>query len=91
MIRSLVLVALLAVASPVAASDNSTITKFCMAAFKAAMAQAGKTAPEGMGAETCQCFLREVEQWAGDRNGAGHLQDRGCTQIQPLRFVALRS
>ena len=65
MIRSLVLVALLAGASPVAAADNSTITRFCMAAFKAAMAQAGKTAPEGMGAETCQCFLREVEQGQG--------------------------
>ena len=65
MIRSLVLVALLAVASPGAAADNSTITRFCMAAFKAAMAQAGKTPPEGMGAETCQCFLREVEQGQG--------------------------
>ena len=65
MIRYLVLVALLAGASPVAAADNSTITRFCMAAFKAAMAQAGKTAPEGMGAETCQCFLREVEQGQG--------------------------
>lgn len=63
--RSFLLLApLLAIASPVSAADNNTITKFCLAAFRAAMAQAGKVPPEGMGADTCNCFLREVEQGA---------------------------
>ena len=56
------LAALLSLSLPVSAADNNTITKFCLAAFRAAMAQAGKVPPDGMGADTCNCFLREVEQ-----------------------------
>ena len=44
---------------------NTTITQICLAAFRAAMTQAGKAAPPGMGADTCNCFLREVEQGEG--------------------------
>ena len=59
-----VLAALLRLSVPVSAADNNTITKFCLAAFRAAMAQAGKVPPDGMGADTCNCFLREVDQGA---------------------------
>ena len=58
------LAALLSLSVPVSAADNNTITKFCIAAFRAAMAQAGKLPPDGMGADTCNCFLREVGQGA---------------------------
>ena len=58
------LAALLSLSLPVSAADNNTITKFCLAAFRAAMAQAGQVPPAGMGADTCNCFLREVEQGA---------------------------
>ena len=58
------LAVLLSLSAPVSATDNNTITKFCLAAFWAAMAQAGKVPPDGMGADTCNCFLREVEQGA---------------------------
>ena len=56
----LLLAALLAMALPVSAADSNTIRKFCLAAFRSAMAQAGKRPPDGMGADTCNCFLREV-------------------------------
>lgn len=59
-----VLAALLSLSVPVSAADNNTITKFCLAAFRAAMAQAGKVPPDGMGADTCNCFLREVAKGA---------------------------
>jgi len=47
------------------ASESNTIRSFCLAAFEAAMSQAGKTPPEGMGPFTCDCFLKQVEQGAG--------------------------
>ena len=59
-----VLAAVLSLCLPVHAADNNTITKFCIAAFRAAMAQAGQVPPDGMGADTCNCVLREVEQGA---------------------------
>ena len=52
-------------ASPVTAQDNNLLKSFCLAAFKAAMAQAGETPPLGMGEETCNCFLDEVGGGAG--------------------------
>ena len=52
-------------ASPVTAQDNNLLKSFCLAAFKAAMAQAGETPPPGMGEETCNCFLDEVGGGAG--------------------------
>lgn len=59
--RALLLAAaFIGVSLPVSAADDGTITKFCLAAFRAAMAQAGKVPPRGMGADTCNCFLREV-------------------------------
>jgi len=51
---------------PASADEESiTIRRFCMAAFEAAMANAGLTAPEGMGAFTCDCFLDQVSQGGG--------------------------
>ena len=52
-------------ASPVTAQDNNLLKSFCLAAFKAARAQAGETQPSGMGEETCDCFLDEVSGGAG--------------------------
>jgi hypothetical protein len=52
-------------AAPVTGQDNNLLKSFCLAAFKAAMAQAGETPPPGMGEETCNCFLDEVGGGAG--------------------------
>ena len=41
---------------------DDLITKFCLASFNAAMTNAGKSPPAGMGAFTCECFLKEVKQ-----------------------------
>ena len=59
---------------PISRTARSTeaqdkITELCLAGFKTAMNQAGKTPPDGMGSFTCDCFLREVNkggaiQWA---------------------------
>ena len=68
--QPVVLAVLIAVFQPAAGANNSviashTITQICLAAFQAAMAQAGQAPPPGMGADTCNCFLREVEQGEG--------------------------
>ena len=52
-------------AAPVTSQDNNLFKRFCLAAFKAAVAQAGETPPLGMGEETCNCFLDEVVGGAG--------------------------
>jgi len=52
-------------ATPATGQDNNLLKSFCLAAFKAAMAQAGETPPPGMGEETCSCFLDEVGGGAG--------------------------
>ena len=52
-------------AAPVTGQDNNLLKSFCLAEFKAAMAQAGETPPPGMGEETCSCFLDEVGGGAG--------------------------
>jgi len=39
--------------------DNA-ITTMCLVGFNAAMANAGKTPPAGMGQFTCQCFLDQL-------------------------------
>lgn len=41
----------------VSASDMQLIQKLCVASFNNAFAQAGKEAPEGMGAFTCDCWV----------------------------------
>ena len=51
--------------APVTSQDKNLLKSFCLAAFKAAMAQAGETPPSGMGVETCSCFLDEVVGGAG--------------------------
>jgi len=45
-------------------ADDGLITQFCLAAFNAAMGNAGKTPPAGMGTFTCNCFLDEVKAGA---------------------------
>ena len=60
-----VLIAGLIAAPPVTSQDDNLLKSFCLAAFKAAMAQAGETPPPGMGEETCRCFLDEVGGGAG--------------------------
>jgi hypothetical protein len=61
---SLLMAGLIA-ATPATSQDNNLLKSFCLAAFKAAMAQAGETPPPGMGEETCSCFLDEVPGGAG--------------------------
>ena len=51
--------------APVTSQDKNLLKSFCLAAIKAAMAQAGETLPLGMGEETCNCFLVEVGGGAG--------------------------
>ena len=51
--------------APVTSQDKNLLKSFCLAAFKAAMSQAGETPPSGMGEETCNCFLDEVAGGAG--------------------------
>lgn len=48
-----------------AEEESNTIRRFCMAAFAAAMANAGLTPPEGMGTFTCDCFLDQVSKGEG--------------------------
>ena len=59
------LMAGLIAATPATSQDNNLLKSFCLAAFKATMAQAGETPPPGMGEETCSCFLDEVGGGAG--------------------------
>ena len=59
------LMAGLIAATPATSQDNNLLKSFCLAAFKAAMAQAGETPPPGMGEETCSCFLDEIASGAG--------------------------
>ena len=59
------LMAGLIAATPATSQDNNLLKSFCLAAFKAAMAQAGETPHPGMGEETCSCFLDEIAGSAG--------------------------
>ena len=45
-----------------ATEAESVINRLCLAGFYAAMAQAGKTPPPGMGDFTCDCFLQQVNE-----------------------------
>ena len=67
MIAGIALALLVSFASvPASAEEESnTIRSFCMAAFEAAMVNAGLTPPEGMGTFTCDCFLDQVSQGEG--------------------------
>ena len=67
MIAGIALALLVSFASvPASAEEESnTFRRFCMAAFEAAMVNAGLTPPEGMGMFTCDCFLDQVSQGEG--------------------------
>jgi|TARA_X000000950_G_scaffold258415_1_gene325852 hypothetical protein len=66
-IAGIALALLVSFASAPASADeeSNTIRRFCMAAFEAAMANAGLAAPEGMGTFTCDCFLDQVSKGEG--------------------------
>ncbi len=65
----------------VSASDLQLIQKLCVASFNNAFAQAGKAAPEGMGAFTCDCLGERIK--AGD--GLGTARET-CTQEANRRY-----
>ena len=52
--------------APALAEEAPNIIRgFCLAAFDAAMANAGLMAPDGMGTFSCDCFIEQVSQGAG--------------------------
>ena len=67
-------------------SDLQLIQKFCIASFNTAFAQAGKEAPEGMGAFTCDCLGERIK--AGD--GLGTARET-CTMEATRRFSTSQS
>ena len=75
---SLLMAGLIA-ATPATSQDNNLLKSFCLAAFKAAMAQAGETPPPGMGEETCSCFLDEVAGGAGIHTARDTCKQRADT------------
>ena len=70
----------------VSASDMQLIQKLCVASFNNAFAQAGKAAPEGMGAFTCDCLGERIK--AGD--GLGTARET-CTMEATRRFPTSQS
>ncbi len=70
----------------VSASDMQLIQKLCVASFNNAFAQAGKEAPEGMGAFTCDCLGVRIK--AGD--GLGTARET-CTMEATRRFPTSQS
>ena len=63
--RLLLAVALVLGPFSATASDSSLITQFCRTAVKAELQRAGTVPPEGMVADTCRCFLAEVQNGSG--------------------------
>lgn len=61
---ALALLVSLASAPALADEEPNMIRGFCLAAFEAAMANAGLTAPAGMAGFTCDCFIEQVSQGA---------------------------
>ena len=83
MTAAVVLAVIFSVANAPAAADENITLRFCMAAFEAAMANAGLTPPEGMGTFTCDCFLEQVSQGA-DLNEARETCKTEAAQRFPL-------
>ena len=67
-------------------SDLQLIQKFCITSCNTAFAQAGKEAPEGMGAFTCDCLGERIK--AGD--GLGTARET-CTMEATRRFPTSQS
>ena len=63
--RVLLAFALVLGPSSATASDKNLITQFCRTAVKAELQRAVTVLPEGMVADTCRCFLVEVQNGAG--------------------------
>jgi hypothetical protein len=70
----------------VSASDMQLVQKLCVASFNNAFAQAGKEAPEGMGAFTCDCLGKRIK--AGD--GLGTARET-CTMEASRRYPQAQS
>ena len=70
----------------VTASDMQLIQKLCVASFNNAFARAGKKAPEGMGAFTCNCLGERIK--AGD--GLGTARET-CTMEASRRYPQAQS
>ena len=69
---------------------ENKITQLCLAGFNTAMTQAGKVPPEGMGAFTCDCFLKEMNkgksiQWQSLLSTIESAQET-CKQLAAERF-----
>ena len=62
-------------------SDMQLIQKLCVASFNTAFSNAGKEAPEGMGAFTCDCIGERIN--AGE--GLGSARET-CTMEATRRF-----
>ena len=61
--------------------DNGMIRSFCLVAFNAAMENAGKTPPDGMGDYTCSCFMDSLTGGAGIEEARAQ-----CTEEAARRF-----
>ena len=46
--------------APTPSTGGGMIRSFCLVAFNAAMQSAGRTPPDGMGDETCDCFIERL-------------------------------
>jgi hypothetical protein len=82
-IAGFALALLFSLAAAPAEAEENIILRFCMAAFEAAMANAGLPPPEGMGTFTCDCFLEQVSQGA-DLNEARETCKTEAAQRFPL-------
>ena len=65
----------------VSAGAMQLIQKLCVASFNNAFAQAGKEAPEGMGAFTCDCLDQRIRE--GEDLGSAR---ETCTMEASRRF-----
>ena len=54
------------------ASDKSLITQFCRTAVKAELQRVGTVPPEGIVADTCRCFLAELQNGAEIQTAQAH-------------------
>ena len=63
-IFSLLLVSIYSLSAALAKANSleSFINSICLSRFKQEMNEAKITAPEGMAAYSCKCFLKEVEE-----------------------------
>ena len=76
--RALLAVGLIAAPLAASASDNSVINQFCRTAVKAELQRAGTVPPEGIVADTCRCFLAEVQNGAEIQTAQAHCKAKAA-------------